>query len=112
MTIELTPSQKRLIEQARTQDDFRVFFFGVPEKTRQKLLDAGVVETVPTHSDEERQALKDEVKALCNALIDLVNVPSPKYHTEQTARNILHTTSLIFSTKDVLTPLWQSAEGN
>lgn len=101
--MNLTPAQQRLIDDARLRDDYRVNFFGIPEKTKQKLIDAGLVETVPDITSDEDAALRSEISKLCYELVAYLVERAPSYHTQRISREISYKTSRLFTTKNVLT---------
>jgi hypothetical protein len=103
--IDLTPAQLRLIKEAQTKDDGHLNFYGVPEKTQQKLRDGGLVQTVFANSPDEREAIRAEVKDLCDHLKASIDT-STSVQIGRTARAISNLSSQkLFATKDVLTDL-------
>jgi len=105
MMIDLTPAQLRLIKEAQGKEDGRINFYGIPEKTQQKLRELDLVQTVFANTPEEREASRNEIKNLCDELKAMVDA-STSVQIGRTARAI---TTLachkLFATKDVLTDL-------
>ena len=99
----LTPAQKRLIADARTTERNTINFYGIPEKTRQKLIDDGLVEIVFTYSDDEKNEIKGKVHDFCDELQTAMAEGHSKYQTTLLARNIKHNVESLFYTINVLT---------
>lgn len=103
--MNLTPAQTRLIKEAQKKEDGRINFYGIPEKTQQKLRENGLVQTVFANSPKEREAIRAEIKDLCDELKAMVDT-STSVQIGRTARAITSLAShKLFATKDVLTDL-------
>lgn len=98
----LTPAQKRLIINARNNNNV-IYFFGIPEKTKAKLINDGLVETVSSLSEDEVANLKDDIKTRTHELLALLRDDCTKYRVEQAGRDIERLTRNLFATRNILT---------
>lgn len=83
----LTPAQTRLINEARNRERSQINFFGIPEKTKFKLIEMGLVETVPTLAEAEKELLRLETVQVCADLQSLVLDANCSFMTAHRAAN-------------------------
>lgn len=100
--MNLTDAQKRLIREAQSRDDNRINFYGIPEKTQNKLRELGLFETVLSLSATEIADTKDAIHKDCSLLVGMLDT-GLQLHVQRTGRSITNNINRLYATKNVLT---------